>query len=369
MALSALPDSDADTDDAPVRGAHCLTDFSVKEARQIVADLFEPKPWIYWTDFLLSMGFGFLCYRMVLGPRFEFLPVWAKVIAFFASCILFYRAALFIHEVTHFRTGTFKWFRIVWNTLCGIPLLIPTFLYYTHMAHHVRKHYGTLDDGEYLPLSTGPRRNIVLFVSECFVAPLLVIGRFMLLTPIAWISPRVRRLVQQRLSSMVIDPRYVRPLPTTKEIGVWRLQEAACCLFTWLIAGLIYYSVLPITVVIQAYLTGVTVLFMNNIRTLGAHRYLYDGREVTFVEQLVDSVNYPNQPLMSEIWAPVGLRFHALHHLFASLPYHNLGIAHRRLMRELPPDSPYRLTESPSLFQAIRELWQRAGDSRRAVSP
>ena len=30
--------------------------------------------------------------------------------------------------------------------------------------------------------------------------------------------------------------------------------------------------------------------------------------------------------------APVGLRYHALHHWIPSLPYHNLGRAHRLLI-------------------------------------
>lgn len=38
---------------------------------------------------------------------------------------------------------------------------------------------------------------------------------------------------------------------------------------------------------------------------------------------------------------PVGLRYHALHHLLPSLPYHALGEAHRRISAALTPDSPY----------------------------
>jgi fatty acid desaturase len=79
---------------------------------------------------------------------------------------------------------------------------------------------------------------------------------------------------------------------------------------------------------------------------------------MTFVEQLLDSVNYPRVTPFSLMWAPVGLRYHALHHLFPSLPYHNLGKAHRRLMAELPADSPYRLTESPSLWASLVQLWR-----------
>jgi len=37
----------------------------------------------------------------------------------------------------------------------------------------------------------------------------------------------------------------------------------------------------------------------------------------------------------------VGLRYHALHHLMPSLPYHSLGEAHRRLRVHLEPGSTF----------------------------
>jgi len=42
-------------------------------------------------------------------------------------------------------------------------------------------------------------------------------------------------------------------------------------------------------------------------------------------------VNVPPPGLVAALWAPVGLRYHALHHLLPSLPYHSLAEAHRRL--------------------------------------
>ena len=53
---------------------------------------------------------------------------------------------------------------------------------------------------------------------------------------------------------------------------------------------------------------------------------------------------------------PVGLRYHALHHLFPSPLYRALGEAHRRLLQALPVDSPYRCTIRTGFIQAVREL-------------
>ena len=44
---------------------------------------------------------------------------------------------------------------------------------------------------------------------------------------------------------------------------------------------------------------------------------------------------------LSVLWAPVGLRYHALHHLMPSMPYHSLGEAHRRLRLHLEPGTTF----------------------------
>lgn len=341
--------------------------FSIREARAIVRDLFQPNPAIYWTDFLLSMTVGVGCFfaaRRLVTP----LSATQLVLTCIAS-LAYYRAALFIHELTHLRDGSFRSFRVAWNVLCGIPFFMPSFLYHTHLAHHARKHYGTPDDGEYLPLATQPRREIFKYMLQPLVVPVLAIVRFLVLAPLAWISPRLRRWVHQRASSMVIDPGYVRPLPTRPELRIWRVQEAGCFVYAVVAAILFAVGRLPISLLVHFYLMAVVVLFLNNLRTLGAHRFRHRGEPLTFVDQLLDSVNYSRQPLLNELWAPLGLRFHALHHLFPSLPYHALPAAHRRLMEQLPSDSPYRQTESPSLFVSIRELWRNAGAAAPPGSP
>jgi fatty acid desaturase len=347
------------------QSAYCSTNanFSIRQARSIVRDLFEPNPAIYWTDFLLSMGVGAGCFfasRRLAAP-FSLTQAMLALIA----ALAYYRGALFIHELIHLRNDSFRSFRVAWNVLCGIPFFVPSFLYYTHLAHHARKHYGTPDDGEYLPLATQPRREILKYLLQPFFVPALAVLRFLVLTPLAWMSPTFGRWVQRHASSMVMDPNYIRPLPAPRELRVWRLQEAACFVYGWTAAALLIRGTLPISLLVQLYLTAVVVLIINNVRTLGAHRFRHEGEPLTFVDQLLDSVNYPRHPLLSELWAPVGLRFHALHHLFPSLPYHALPAAHRRLMQQLPSDSPYRKTECTSLMTALRELWHNAGAASR----
>jgi fatty acid desaturase len=144
---------------------------------------------------------------------------------------------------------------------------------------------------------------------------------------------------------------------------VWRRQEAFCFGYGLLAFIAILAGILPVENVVKVYFVAVGVVGLNQLRTLGAHRFRHRGEELTFLEQLLDSVNYPRWPLLTGLWAPIGLRYHALHHLFPSIPYHNLHEAHLRLMAQLPADSPYRQTVSPGLWAALSVLWRSARSS------
>lgn len=341
--------------------------FSLAESRGLVRDLFEPNPWIYWTDFLASILVGHVCNGLVRGVFFiTSLPTTAQytlsALAFIVSCLAYYRAVMFTHELVHLRSGTFTGFRIAWNLLCGIPFMVPSFTYYTHLDHHRRKHYGTKHDGEYLPWGNRSIWHLVYYMSQVFIVPILGVVRFGILTPLTWLHPKIRNWVHQHASSMIVDPTYIRPIPTSHDLRIIRLQEGLC--FAWILGIAIvpplFLNRWPVLFVLQAYCTALVILTINQIRTLGAHRWVNQGQEMTFVDQMLDSVNVSKSNLLTEIWGPIGLRYHALHHVFPSMPYHAMRKAHDRLVEKLPADSPYHQTIEPSLTSALRVLWRRS---------
>ncbi len=125
--------------------------------------------------------------------------------------------------------------------------------------------------------------------------------------------------------------------------------------FTLLLTGKLAWSVF-----FELYVLGIAAAGLNWVRTLAAHGYRNTGATMTFVEQIEDSNTVPGRPLLTELLFPVGLRYHSLHHLLPSLPYHSLGAAHRRLMAQLPEDSPYRGTIRGSFLEVAGEVWRSA---------
>ena len=323
------------------------------EARQVVGDLFRPNPRIYWPDFLCSAALGWTAF---LGAvRLPLLGLGS--VCLLISALALYRAALFIHELTHLKPNALPGFRFAWNAILGIPMLVPSTLYEgVHNDHHRRTLYGTPGDPEYRPLARGSRWGLVGFLLEPVLAPVLLFVRHLILSPLSWLFPPLRKMVLERATGLVINPAYKRRPLTPKEKRSVLLMEISCFTLWGALLTSVALGHMPLRVPLTWALVAALVLLVNQIRTLGAHRYRGDGAPMDVVDQLLDSVNVEGS-WFTELWAPVGLRFHGLHHYLPDLPYHSLQEAHRRLMAALPPAAAYRRSVHPGLLSVLRELW------------
>jgi fatty acid desaturase len=331
-----------------------MSHVTIKQARVLVADLFRPQPAIYWTDFLLSLTVAYGTSLVVLKAP---VPLSVKAVCFAVAAVALYRVSLFMHEIAHMPSGQMRGFKVAWNILAGIPLMLPSFFYDSHKEHHNTRHYGTEEDGEYLPLAHGNVWGLVSYFAQVLYLPLLTFVRHLVVTPISLVCPPLRRWVWQHWSSFVIDLSYKRKLRPNDPVGLWTAMEIACHLRAVLLIGLIIVGIDPWYNALIIYALSVTILTMNHFRTLAAHRYTSVGGIMSLEDQLLDSVDLPNRHWATLALCPVGLRFHALHHLFPGMPYHNLETAHHRLMQTLPESHPYRRCVATSMWQVIQELW------------
>ncbi len=308
----------------------------LRAAAELAREYAVANPRIYWTDMTLSalFGWGALAGAILVGST-----GWAIALGFVAMLAL-YRAASFIHELTHMRKDAVPGFRTGWNLLVGIPLMIPSFMYEgVHNQHHARTRYGTSEDPEYLPLALMKPWSLPLFILVASLAPVGLILRFGVLTPLSVIIPPLRRKVVAEFSALSINPAYRRRVPEGAFARQWAWQEAGASLFALGLIGSVFAFGWKPLLVYMAVHSAMTVI--NQLRTLVAHLWENEGEAMTVTAQYLDSVNVPPPGYLPALWAPVGLRYHALHHLLPSVPYHALGKAHARLMATLESGSPY----------------------------
>ncbi|QFT78893.1 fatty acid desaturase [Erythrobacter sp. THAF29] len=323
----------------------------LRAARDLVRDLGEAKGSIYWPDMLISAGIGYAGIAAAILAENTLVAVMAGIIASLAL----YRALMFIHELTHIKKDALPGFRLAWNLLVGIPMLTPSFMYEgVHVIHHKRTQYGTIEDPEYLPLALMKPWSLPAFVLVALLAPVALIIRFGILVPLGAIFPPLRNLVWQRFSSLSINPDFRRKLPTGdfRKRVLW--QESLASL--WAIAVLLSplaFGWRPVLIALAIF--SVTAV-LNQLRTLVAHLWENEGEPMTVTAQFLDSVNVPPPGRIAEIWAPVGLRYHALHHLMPSMPYHDLPEAHRRLIKELGAGSTYEGANHKGMFPLVGRI-------------
>lgn len=328
--------------EAPARRSakHLIADDKamLKAAAELTRDLVAPKPWLYWTDMVGSALLGYAALAVAMVASSTAMMIAAGVVATLAL----YRALLFIHEVSHMKHAALPGFRTGFNALVGVPLLTPSFMYEgVHNLHHARTRYGTVDDPEYLPLALMKPWTLPVFIIVSALAPIALLVRYAVLTPLSLLVPKLRTLVVERYSALAINPQFRRRAAEGAARVTWHRVEAAASLWALTVIALVATGAVPFRSVAIAFVVVSAVAVLNQVRTLVAHLWENEGEAMTVTAQYLDSVNVPPPALLPGLWAPVGLRYHALHHLLPSLPYHSLGEAHRRITAALEANSPY----------------------------
>ena len=323
-----------------------------RRSRELLRELQSPSPRIYWMDLGASSVIGWGAFiQAVRLPFSAGMIVWAAL-----GALALYRCLCFLHEISHINRSGLRGFEAVWNALVGFPLLMPSFIYVgVHQWHHHTRTYGTIQDPEYLPFGKSSRMT-VLFALTSLLIPVALLIRFLILAPLGMLIPPFHAWLVKHASSLTMNFSCARE--NTPEVSRRVFMGSAVALAGWGITiALAGQQILPWRMF--AVWLGImsVVSFVNTLRTLVAHRYESDGAPLSRAEQLQDSVDIPGGP-WTELWAPVGLRYHALHHYFPGVPYHNLPEAHRRLTQELGAESVYRRVSSESLLCGLVNLYR-----------
>lgn len=331
--------------------------------RRRFADAQRPQPAIFWLDLSASAGVGWYAFAVAAGA-----PVGSLVsfVALGVAVLALYRAVLFIHEIAHLKRGALPGFEVAWNLFVGLPLMVPSLMYVgSHRDHHDVSLYGTEADPEYERIVTwSPLRLAASFLVMLVLPPAIAL-RWGVIGPVSRLVPALRPFVVRYLSTLVINPFYRRPMPTPRERRRWALEEAGAFVYFWAgVAGLAS-GWIPLHWLGLWYAVEASILVLNHARTLAAHRYEADGSQLDWTGQLVDSVNLVGgSRILTLLAAPVGLRYHGLHHMMPGLPYHSLGRVHRTLLEELPEDSPYRDTVTNGILETLAQLLHRGRTHR-----
>jgi fatty acid desaturase len=323
-------------------------------ARELVRNLHQARARIYWTDFGVTAvtGWGFFlaaCFQPVVSMRM------ALYLAVAAAAL--YRGLCFVHEISHLGPNAVRGFEPAWNAVFGYPLLMPSFVYCgVHQIHHKLSTYGTREDPEYLSFARSSRMTVI-FALESFFIPVALLLRFLVLTPFGLANRKIHSWLVVHASSLTMNVAYRREASASLVRSV-RLHSLAVWLIWLAVVLLAIFHVLPWRVFLLWLAVSAVISFVNTLRTLGAHAYESTGEALDRRGQLLDSIDTPGAP-WTELWAPVGLRYHALHHYFPGIPYHNLGAAYRLLLEELPQDAVYRNVTSPGLRVSLCDLYRK----------
>jgi fatty acid desaturase len=315
-------------------------------------DFFKVSPSRYWFDFVVSATLAYTAATIYLvSPLFSV----AQIVAFPFAVFWLYRSGSLIHEVAHLPQRELRSFKVAWNLVVGVVTLAPSTFFTTHHRdHHSGQMYGTVKDPEYVVnvFKRGSVLSVMFYILHILLFPGFVFLRFFL-APLTFLHPKIRDFTLRRLSSFTLNWKYERNISRLNQ-----REFIAIELLCWLRAsailigvamGLTLWTRIPLM-----YFLGASTLLFNQMRQLADHHFESDGEKMSMSNHILDSCNYTEKDFFTWLFFPFSIKFHALHHLFPSLPYHNLEAAHLYLTDHLPVDSPYHELNQPGWWSAAK---------------
>jgi len=314
----------------------------------------RPNKLIYYIDFTLSELIGDA--TLVLASRVQNWSA-AQAIYILVSVFFLFRASIFVHEAYH--SGKhIKGFVLYYNLLHGFMHKLPYYCYTPHRHHHSPETYGTLNDPEYEILGDKPASyNIVIApIFMMAILPLYHIIRWGILPIIfPFIGSKAREAIYENASTAAMNRKFKRKKPSEAEKKEWYIEDAGCVIYSIIFAWLIYADILPLRIAVLWYITLYLLSVANFYRVMMNHRFFTGFEGTNHKQQIIDSITLPISAF-NALFHPVGSGYHALHHMFPQIPYHNLGKAHRWLIKTLPENHPYRVTVVRNYFTGVKEL-------------
>lgn len=321
---------------------------TISEINKELKDLYKIKPLRMYFELIsyAIIGYGLYFYALINNI------LWPLIF----SAIFIYRGISFIHEVSHYYQSL-PIYKHLYNFLFGYINRVPAYSMKTHKFHHNTKAFGTIQDPEY---DTWTKRKKI-FLARPFILsffyPLFLTLRFGIWPIMQYVFPSSYRLsCFHKFSTFVMNLNYIRPFDKEDFEDV-KKQDLMTALFFIIITLISYQAEMLFRVYSFWYYMVVFISLMNTYRALVAHRYQVhlNPHDDKRIEQLMDSVCIEGN-ILTEIWAPVGLRYHSTHHFLPNLPYYSLGKAHKRLKRILPSDHPYHKSIEKNFISAFSKL-------------
>lgn len=328
-----------------------LSDDDLRLAHRAIAHLRRPNAGVYFVDLFATAAVTWAAVAIAGTARGrDALSFGSFAVASVVAGLALSRAVLFAHELSHQR-GSIPGLRLVWHVLIGVPFMFPSFLYeHVHRRHHHVTVYRTKDDPEHAPDPRGFVARTLTAQLGALSLPFLLAARW-LLVPFMPSSRRLRSLVQRRFSSLTLNASYERPRRRTRgEV----LAETACAIWTYGVLAALVLGVVSWRAPAACAVAITVAASVSDLRGDVLHRFEAHGKTGTLQRQVLDSVNLASTSVLVRLLFPMGIGYHALHHLAPSIPYHAVRAAHAEVSRVLGPRSPYARGTVTSLWEALR---------------